>query len=176
MNIEIATDGAVLKTAPRRRAVTVCLSGLALLLFVWNLSPPFIREPFQNAVGPIMRVTRVQQSWAYFAPEVGLVSTEVWVEIERTDGSTEIWDFTPEAPLLQTFRTYRWLKYEEAVFYDESLWAPALEYVSENGPDPSSMTELRLIGAETAPTNGSSGPYEPDWATSVLDTLQVGGS
>lgn len=169
----IATDGALLETAPRRRLLTVCLSGLVLLLLVWNLSPPFIRDPFQNAVGPIMRVTRVQQSWAYFAPEVGLVSTEAWVEIERTDGSTEIWDFTPDAPILQTLRTYRWLKYEEAVFYDDTLWIPALEYVSENGPDPSSIAELRLIGAETAPTEGSSGPYDPDWTTSVLATLEI---
>ena len=172
--MSIATSGELLRTQLRRRVITFCLSGLVLLLIIWNLSPTVVRDPFQEAVGPIMRVSRVQQSWAYFAPEVGLVSTEVWVEIERDDGSTELWDFTPDAPVFQTFRTYRWLKYEEAVFFDETLWMPALEFVNETAPDPASIVELRLIGAETAPTEGDAGPYDPDWQTSVLETLEVG--
>jgi hypothetical protein len=175
-DVTIATDGLLLETAPRRRVVTLGLTGLVLLLVVWNLSPTFIRDPFQDAVGPVMRVTRMQQSWAYFAPEVGLVSTEAWVEIDRADGSTEVWDFTPDAPLLRTFRTYRWQKYEEAVFFDEALWLPALAYVRDSGPDPASMVELRLIGAETAPSEGTHGPYDPAWTTKVLATLQIGTS
>lgn len=171
--IEIASEGQLLRTAPRRRLVTWGLTALSALLVVWNLSPTVIREPFQEAVGPIMRVTRVQQSWAYFAPEVGLVSTEAWVEIERTDGTTEVWDITPDAPVLQTLRTYRWIKFEEALFADETLWMPALEYASRNAPDPSSIARVHLIGAETAPTEGIAGPFDPAWESTVLATLEV---
>ena len=170
---DIATVGLVLATPARRRWFVAALSGLVLLLVVWNLSPTPVRDPFQDAVGPLMRVSRMQQSWAYFAPEVGLVSTEAWVEIDRSDGTTDRWDFTPEAPVLRTFRTYRWQKYEEAVFFDESLWVPALEYVRDHGPDPDSMVRLRLIGAETAPSEGDSGPYDPAWTSTTLATLEV---
>ena len=170
---DIASEGFLLKSPARRRALVVALTGLVALLVVWNLSPPVIRDPFQDAVGPVMRVTRVQQSWAYFAPEVGLVSTEAWVEIDREDGSTEVVDLTPDAPVLGSLRTYRWIKYEEGLFYDEQLWQPALEYMRDHGPDPDTMVRLRLIGAETAPTVGDHGPYDPDWSTTVLATLEV---
>ncbi|NNC79381.1 MAG: hypothetical protein HKN94_04425 [Acidimicrobiales bacterium] len=173
---EIETDGYLLATSLRRRTVALGLTALTALLIVWNLSPTPIRDPFQDAVGPIMRVSRMQQSWAYFAPEVGLVSTEAWVEIERSDGTVDRWNFTPDAPILQTLRTYRWQKYEEGLFFDERLWMPALEYVRDSGPDPASMVELRLIGAETAPSVGDHGPYDPAWTTTTLATLQVSGA
>ncbi len=170
---QLDEPGWILATAARRRRVVAGLSAIAFAVALWNAPIPVFRAAYQDAMSTPYELVRLDQGWSYFSPEVGLVAPEVWVEIERTDGSIDRWDFPDDFPLFGTFRRYRWLKFDEDVAFGAPEFEPLLDYVERNARDSATITRLDLIIAITAPTVGSHGPYEPDYTTETVATRVV---
>lgn len=163
--------GRLLSTPRRRTAWALFLTVVMIATSAWNLSPPGLREPYRDLTQPIFKESRLEQYWTYFAPDVGLVSTTAFVEIERADGSIERRDIVPRSVWLQSFRTYRWLKFAEVVNADERTWQGVLDDALRRSTSPETVVRLTLYGVETAPTNGSSGPYDADFRVTELLTI-----
>lgn len=167
--------GWLLGSERRRRALVLTCCLVVVAVGVWNAPIPGVRARYREAAGPAYRLVNLDQYWSYFSPEVGLVSTDFWVEIERIDGTTERWDRPEDFPVFGTFRRYRWLKYDEFVGYGEDA-EPIFDFVVRDIDDPGTVTELHLVVAFTAPTIGQSGPYEPNWESQRIAhrTLGIG--
>ena len=163
---DLDDPGRVFATPGRRRRAATTLTAVALAVAIWNAPIPGFRSAYQDATGVAYELVRLDQGWSYFSPDVGLVSPEVWVEIDRIDGTTDRWDFPDEFPVFGTFRGYRWIKFDEAVAFGAEDYEPILDWVERNGDDPSSMREIHLVIALTAPTSGDHGPYAPDYTSS----------
>lgn len=160
--------GWILATRERRRIFAVVLTAVMLAITGWNLAPPGVRRVYMNASDETFQVTRLEQYWDFFAPEVGLVSTTAWVEIERDGGEIEKWSIGPSSSFMGSFRTSRWIKYREALYADQRLWQPAIDHVLARVDSPDTVVRASVIGAATAPTIGKSGPYDPSYSTRVL--------
>ena len=149
------------------------MCGVVLAIGIWNAPIPGFRSAYQDALRTPYQLVRLDQGWSYFSPDVGRISPEVWVEIERSDGTRDRWDFPDEFPVFGTFRGYRWIKFDEAVAFGPPRFEAVLDYVQREAPGEGTIVGLDLVIAISAPTAGSHGPYEPDYTIEIVASREV---
>jgi hypothetical protein len=170
-------QGWLLATPTRRRRFVIALCAVVATVAVWNAPIPGFRDRYQDATRSAYQLVWLDQGWSYFSPDVGLVSPEVWMEIDRIDGSTERYDLPDHFPVFGTFRRYRWIKFDEAVAFGPEDFEPLLDHVAANVDDPETVASVHVVIARSAPTVGDHGPYDPDYtATRVASRALDSGS
>lgn len=168
--------------APAMRAfVAWCCTLLVVGVLLWNIPIPALQERYRERAQPLYDLTRLDQDWGFFAPDVSQPSWLFHLEVTRADGTVERVDFPDGDPWIGTFRAYRWSAYEENLLDDAILRADAMNYAAEtvaarDDPSGSALVRVDLILREAEPPETDTGPFDPVFEREVYDSLELAAS
>jgi hypothetical protein len=121
-----------------------------LAIVAVNLPNSAIRRDALRPGQPYLDALGLDQSWALFAPDPRRSVIDLQAMITFDDGSTAIWRFPHDGPLIGGYRDYRWRKWAENTINDRNanlLWRPAALWaaarVNRGGRREMSVTLIR---------------------------------
>lgn len=168
-------DVPLTQTRGGRRLLNVVAILLLGAMLVSNLPDSELRDRARLVERPITDVTGLSQNWALFAPNPRSSFLRLRAEIEREDGSVEVWTPPVGDRLVGVFRTYRWRKWANGVVDPDAtrLQRGAAAYLQAQFTEPgaSPVAEVRLYrGVHVQPRPGSGEPADraPDFEEELL--------
>lgn len=172
---EPPVDVPLTRTRGGRRLLNVVAIALLGAMLVSNLPDSELRDRARLVERPITDVTGLSQNWALFAPNPRSSFLRLRAEVEREDGTVEVWTPPVGDRLLGVFRTYRWRKWANGVVDPDAtrLQRGAAAYLQEQFTEPgaSPVAEVRLYrGVHVQPRPGSGEPADrdPDFEEELL--------
>lgn len=163
------------ETRAGRRLLNVVAVLLLGAMLVSNLPDSELRDQLRLVERPITDVTGLSQNWALFAPNPRSTFLRLRAEIERADGTVEVWTPPVGDRLVGVYRTYRWRKWANGVVDPDAsrLHRGAATYLQAQftDPDAAPITEIRLfrgVHRQPRPGSGESGDRSPDFEEELL--------
>ncbi len=168
------------ETPEGRRLVSVLVVLLLGAMLVSNLPGSQLRDLARTVERPITDVTGLSQNWALFAPNPRSTFLRLRAEVERADGSVEVWTPPVGDRLVGVYRTYRWRKWANGVVVEDAsrLQRGAAAYLEArfSDPDRPPVTEIRLyrgVHRQPRPGSGEHADRTPAFEETLIHTRTV---
>lgn len=168
-------DVPLTQTRGGRRLLNVVAVLLVGAMLVSNLPDSELRDRARLVERPITDVTGLSQNWALFAPNPRSSFLRLRAEVEREDGSVEVWTPPVGDRLFGVFRTYRWRKWANGVVDPDAtrLQRGAAAYLQERFTQPGAapVAEVRLyrgVHLQPRPGSGEAADRHPDFEEELL--------
>ncbi|MGI9600373.1 MAG: hypothetical protein ACR2QE_00690, partial [Acidimicrobiales bacterium] len=90
----------------------------------------------------------MNQGWEVFAPNPSSTTIAVTADVTFADGTTTVYEFPDDEPVIGALREYRWRKWERRIRLEDNsgLWKPTADWIARELSQPDNIVvEVQLV-------------------------------